>query len=249
MTGSSGERAVVVHPDADTLARAAAARFLLALADAQSLRHPVHVAITGGTIGTQVLAEIGHSDLLGVVDFSGVHIWWIDERFVPGGDPDRNEGQAGEALLARLPIPDENVHRMPSSDEAKDVDAAARAYAEELAAFAPEGAVTPDLDLVLLGMGPDGHIASLFPGHGTVAVTDRTVIGVPDSPKPPPERISLTLPVLNSARQVWIIVSGAAKADQVSRALEGAEPDELPVAAAAGRDLTLWLVDAEAAGQ
>ena len=245
----TGERAVVVHPDADTLARAAAARFLLALADAQSLRHPVHVAITGGTIGTQVLAQIGRSDLLGVVDFSGVHIWWIDERFVPSGDPDRNEGQAAEALLARLPIPDENVHRMPSSDEAKDVDAAARAYAEELAAFAPSGAAAPELDLVLLGMGPDGHIASLFPGQGTVAVADRTVIGVRDSPKPPPERISLTLPVLNGARQVWIIVSGAAKADPVRQALEGADPEELPVAAAAGRDVTLWLVDAEAAGQ
>lgn len=249
MTGSSSARAVVVHPDADTLARAAAARFLLALADAQSLRHPVHVAITGGTIGTQVLAQIARSDLLGVVDFSGVHIWWIDERFVPDGDPDRNEGQAEEALLARLPIPTENVHRMPSSDRAKHVDAAARAYAEELAAFAPQGAGAPEFDVVLLGMGPDGHIASLFPGQGTVAITDSTVIGVPDSPKPPPERISLTLPVLNGARQVWIIVSGSGKADPVRRALEGAEPDELPVAAAEGRDVTLWLVDAEAAGQ
>lgn len=245
----TGARAVVVHPDADTLARAAAARFVLALADAQSLRHPVHVAITGGTIGTQVLAQIGRSDLLGVVDFSGVHIWWIDERFVPSGDPDRNEGQATEALLARLPIPDENIHRMPSSDDAKDLDAAARTYAEELTRFAPAGADAPEFDLVLLGMGPDGHIASLFPGQGTVAVTDRTVIGVQDSPKPPPERLSLTLPVLNGARQVWVVVSGAAKADPVRRALEGADPDELPVAAAAGRDVTLWLVDAEAAGQ
>lgn len=245
----TGARAVVVHPDADTLARAAAARFVLALADAQSLRHPVHVAITGGTIGTQVLAQIGRSDLLGVVDFSGVHIWWIDERFVPSGDPDRNEGQATEALLARLPIPDENVHRMPSSDDAKDLDAAARTYAEELTGFAPAGADAPEFDLVLLGMGPDGHIASLFPGQGTVAVTDRTVIGVRDSPKPPPERLSLTLPVLNGARQVWVVVSGAAKAEPVRRALEGADPDVLPVAAAAGRDVTLWLVDAEAAGQ
>ena len=246
---SGGERAVVVHPDADTLARATAARFLLALADAQSLRRPVHVAITGGTIGTQVLAEIGRSDLLGVVDFTGVHVWWIDERFVPTGDPDRNEGQATEALLARLPIPEENVHRMPASDQAKDAEAAARDYAAELARFAPEGALSPELDLVLLGMGPDGHIASLFPGQGTVAITDRAVIGVHDSPKPPPERISLTLPVLNNTRQTWIVVSGAAKAEPVRRALEGADPDELPVAAAAGRDVTLWLVDAEAAGQ
>lgn len=247
MTG--GQRAVVVHPDADTLARATAARFLLALADAQSLRHPVHVAITGGTIGTQVLAEIGRSDLLGVVDFSGVHVWWIDERFVPSGDPDRNEGQATEAMLARVPIPEENVHRMPSSDQVKDADAAARSYAADLAQFAPEGAMAPELDLVMLGMGPDGHIASLFPGQGTVSVTDQAVIAVRDSPKPPPERISLTLPVLNNSRQTWIIVSGAAKAEPVRQALEGADPDELPVAAAAGRDVTLWLVDAEAAGR
>ncbi|HLR28276.1 MAG TPA: 6-phosphogluconolactonase [Ruania sp.] len=242
-------RAVVVHPDADILARATAARFLLTLADAQSVRHPVHVALSGGTIGTQVLAQIGRSDLLGMVDFSGVHLWWIDERFVPTGDPDRNEGQATEALLARLPIPEENIHRMPASDRAKDAEEAADSYAEELASFAAEGESAPRFDLVLLGMGPDGHIASLFPGQGTVGITDRATIAVHDSPKPPPERISLTLPVLNGARQVWLVVAGGAKAEQVSRALAGADPDELPAAAAAGRDVTLWLVDAEAAGR
>src|SRR5699024_2835371 len=146
------------------------------------------------------------SDLLGVVDFTGVHVWWIDERFVPTGDPDRNEGQATEALLARLPIPEENVHRMPASDQAKDAEAAARDYAAELARFAPEGARSPELDLVLLGMGPDGHIASLFPGQGTVAITDRAEIGVPDSPKPPPERGSLALPALKNTRQPWTVV-------------------------------------------
>lgn len=247
--GDTGERAVVVHPDPDTLARAVAARFLLALADAQSVRHPVHVAITGGTIGTQVLAEIGRSDLLGMVDFTGVHVWWVDERFVPSGDPDRNEGQATEALLARIPVPDENVHRMAASDQAKDANAAAQAYAYDLLRFAVPGTLSPEFDVVLLGMGPDGHIASLFPGQGTVDITDQAVIGVHDSPKPPPERISLTVPVLNSTRQTWIVVSGAAKAEPVRRVLEGAAPDELPVAAAAGRDVTLWLMDAEAAGR
>lgn len=243
----SGGRAVVVHPDADILARATAARFLLALADAQSLRHPVHVALSGGTIGTQVLAQIGRSDLLGMVDFSGVHLWWIDERFVPAGDPDRNEGQAGEALLARLPIPEENIHRMPASDHVKDVETAAAAYADELSGFAAEGQRAPQFDLVLLGMGPDGHIASLFPGHGTVAITDRATIAVHHSPKPPPERISLALPVLNNARQVWLVVAGAGKAEPVQRAIAGADPADIPAAAAAGADRTLWLLDAEAA--
>lgn len=244
----SAPRAVVVHPDADILARATAARFLLALADAQSLRRPVHVAISGGTIGTQVLAQIGRSDLLGMVDFSGVHLWWIDERFVPTGDPDRNEGQAGDALLARLPIPQANIHRVPSSDQVKDAEAAADAYAHDLARFAADGGLAPRFDLVLLGMGPDGHIASLFPGQGTVAITDRAAIAVHDSPKPPPQRVSLTLPVLNDARQVWFVVAGAGKADQAQRAIAGADPDELPAAAASGRDTTLWLLDAEAAG-
>src|SRR5699024_419226 len=119
---------------------------------------------------------------------------------------------------------DENGHRMPASDQAKDAESAARDYAAELARFAPEGALSPELDLVLLGMGPDGHIASLFAGQGTVAITDRAVIGVHDSPKPPPERISLTLPVLNNTRQTWIVVSGAAKAEPVRRGTGDHDP-------------------------
>ncbi|WP_354002640.1 6-phosphogluconolactonase [Ruania halotolerans] len=248
----NAQRAVLVHPTPDALARATAARLLLAVADAQALRRPVHVAITGGTIGTQVLSDMATSPLVENVDLTGLHVWWVDERFVPSGDPDRNEGQATAALLSGLDIPAQNVHRMPSSDHAADPDAAAADYAAELAAFAAEdtgaGAVrAPEFDVVLLGMGPDGHIASLFPGHGTVAVTDRTVIGVVDSPKPPPRRLSLTVPVLTHARQVWVVAAGAAKAEPVARALAGADPEEIPAAAAAGRDLTLWLVDAEAA--
>ncbi|UFU04444.1 6-phosphogluconolactonase [Ruania suaedae] len=251
----SGQRAVLVHPSADALARASAARLLLALADAQALRRPVHLAIAGGSVGTQVLAEVATSPLLENLDLTGLHVWWVDERFVPCGDPDRNEGQASEALLGGLDIPAANVHRMPSSDGADgagDPHAAAADYATELAAFAPSGTEAvraPEFDVVLLGMGPDGHIASLFPGHGTVTIDDRTVIGVPNSPKPPARRISLTLPVLTQARQVWVVAAGAAKADAVARALHGADPDEIPAAAAQGRDLTLWLLDAEAAGR
>ncbi|QOR72362.1 6-phosphogluconolactonase [Ruania alkalisoli] len=254
----TGQRAVLVHPTAQALARATAARLLLALADAQALRSPIHLAIAGGSVGTQVLAEVATSPLLENVDLSGLHVWWVDERFVPCGDPDRNEGQATEVLFGGLDIPAENVHRMPTSDHASDPDAAAADYATELTAFAaaspdraelPASVGTPEFDVVLLGMGPDGHIASLFPGHGTVRITDRSVIGVSDSPKPPPRRISLTVPALTHARQVWVVAAGAAKADAVARALGGAEPDEVPAAAAAGRDVTLWLLDAEAAGR
>lgn len=243
----SAERAVVVHASAEDLAEATAARLLLAILDAQSLRHPVHIAVTGGTIGIKTLERVRTSALRGAVDWTGVHVWWGDERLVRAGDAERNDGQAREALFDHLPIPPENVHPMPSSDDVSSPAEGAAVYAAELARWADDGEQVPPFDVVLLGMGPDAHIASLFPGHATIDVTDRATVGVTNSPKPPSERVSLTLPAITSARQVWLVVSGAEKADAVARALAGADPHEAPVAAARGRELTLWLVDAAAA--
>ncbi len=260
---------VVVHPDALTLAHATAARLLLRLLDAQSVRRPLHIGLTGGTMGTRVLGEMALSPLRDAVDWTGVHVWWGDERFLPAGHAERNETQARNALLDGIPIPAENIHPVPASDApgiASAEDAAA-AYAAELARFATSGGgraggvadaerdtsddagpAVPAFEVLLLGVGPDGHVASLFPGRDTLAVTDRTAVGVHDSPKPPPERVSLTFPAIEAATEVWLVVAGADKADAVARALTEGPLAETPARGVRGRRATLWLVDIAAAG-
>lgn len=243
------ERLVVVHPTPADVAESAAARLLLLLHEVQSVRPTAHVVLTGGGLGTASLAAAARSPLRSAVDWTGVHLWWGDERFLPAGDAERNETQARAALIDHIDIPAPNVHPMPPSDAAgitspKD---AARAYADELAAHA-DGAGIPEFDVVLLGVGPDRHIASLFPEHPALDVTDEPVTGVHGSPKPPPERVTLTLPTIQSARQVWALVAGAEKAPAVAAALGGADVRSTPAAAAVGRQRTLWLIDTAAAG-
>ena len=241
---------VLVHPDAEVLAHAVAARLLTALADAQADHGDAHVVLTGGTIGVRSLAAAAASAARDAVDWSRVHVWWGDERHLPAGHGERNSTQAAEALLRHLPLREEYVHLPPASDgpAGDDVEAAAAAYAEELAAAATDGAV-PDFDVLLLGVGPDGHVASLFPGQEFVHEAQRSVVGVPDSPKPPPARISLTLPAIGRARQVWLVAAGEEKAEAVAAGLAGADASTIPAAAAPGREATLWLLDAAAASR
>ncbi len=242
---------VVVHPDAETLALGTAARLLLRLMDAQSVHRPVHVGLTGGGMGARVLAAVAASPLRHGVDWTGVHVWWGDERFLPAGDPERNETQARAALLDALPLPPENVHAAPPAGAVASPHDAAVAYATELARFAADGddagPAVPAFDVLMLGVGPDGHVASLFPGQATLGVVDRTTVGVTDSPKPPPERVSLTLSAIEAAQEVWLVVAGADKADAVRRALAGEDPTAIPASAVRGRSRTLWLVDVDAA--
>jgi len=118
-----------------------------------------------------------------------------------------------------------------------------------LAANADDGQPAPDFDVHLLGMGPEGHVNSLFPDTPAVRETERLVLGVPDSPKPPPQRITLTLPAVQRSREVWLVVSGAGKADAVAAAIGGAKPVDVPAAGAVGRDATVWLLDEDAASK
>jgi 6-phosphogluconolactonase len=251
-------RVVVVHPDAATVARATAARLLLHLMDAQSTHHPVHVGLTGGTVGIATLREVAASPLRDAVDWTGVHLWWGDERFLATGHPDRNETQARDALLHALPVPVENVHPMagPGAPGVTTPEDAAAAYAAELARFAGEederddaGPAVPSFDVLLLGVGPDGHVASLFPEHEALAVVDRTVVGVHGSPKPPPERVSLTWPAIEAAQEVWLVLAGADKAEAAARALAGDDVVRTPAVGAVGRRRTLWLLDVAAAAE
>ncbi|MFD2024333.1 6-phosphogluconolactonase [Promicromonospora aerolata] len=252
-----GVRLVVVHPDKQVLAQAAAARLLTRVLDVQSVRSPVHVVLTGGSVGIATLAAVAGSPLVPAVDWSSVHLWWGDERFLPDGDPDRNETQARTALLdglvAEHGLPEANVHPMPGPTSVATPEEGAAAYAALLRAHAggqddePEGLAVPAFDVLLLGMGPDGHVASLFPGHDGLAAQGATT-GVHGSPKPPPERVSLTFDAIRSAREVWIVAAGAEKAEQVAAALADGPVTEVPAAGAVGQARTLWLLDAEAAG-
>ena len=178
-----------------------------------------------------------------------MHLFWGDDRYVPYADDERNEKQAREALLDRINIPAGNIHPMPASDSGfgTDLDAAALAYAGVLAACAQSGEPTPVFDVHLLGMGGEGHINSLFPHTPAVLETRRMVVGVDNSPKPPPRRITLTLPAVRRSRQVWLVVSGDAKADAVAAAVGGADPADVPAAGAVGIDATMWLLDTAAA--
>jgi len=244
-------RDVVVHPDATLLAEATAARLLTHLVDVQSHRSPVHVVLTGGTVGIKTLAAVAANPVRDAVDWSGVQLWWGDERFLPDGDPERNETQAREALLDALgdALPAENVHAVPAlSDEVPTPEAAADEYAVALAAATGGTGPAPAFDVVLLGMGPDGHVASLFPDHDALSVSGRSTVGVHGSPKPPPLRVSLTFDAIQGAREVWVVAAGAEKAEAVASALGGASVEVTPAAGALGIERTLWLVDAAAAG-
>lgn len=249
---------VLVHLDADTLARAVAERLAQALATAQAERGRAAVVLTGGGMGSRVLSHLADAGARpsSRVDWSALDVWWGDERFLPAGDGDRNETQAREALLDAVPLDPTKVHPMPASDgpDGDDLDAAAATHARELADVARETSVAgpvPVFDVLLLGVGPDGHVASLFPGLPGVDVTDLSVVGVTGAPKPPPSRTSLTLPVVNGAEQVWCVVSGAEKAGAVARCLseEGRAVGDLPASRVSGTRATLWLLDAEAASE
>lgn len=245
----TNDRRVIVHPDKPALASSVAARFLTKVVDLLDERPVVHIVLTGGSIANAVLEQVAHSSARDTIDWQRIHLWWGDERWVPLGDAERNEGQAHAALIDAIDIPEANVHAMPASDSGLTLDEAAEAYARELAAHAPEGADTPVFDITFLGVGPDGHIASLFPHRSGIQVTDATVIPVRNSPKPPPERLSLTRPVLNASDRIWLVLAGADKASALGLALAGASRDEVPVAGIKGRRRTVFFVDREAAAE
>jgi 6-phosphogluconolactonase len=241
---------VIVYRDGTLLAQAVAARLVTGLTDAAAARGSASVVLTGGGIGTKVLEELAAAPARDAIDWRHLDIWWGDERFVPAGDPDRNETGARAALLDHVDADPARVHPMPGPDgpDGDDPDAAAARYASWLAdAAGPEGPV-PAFDVLMLGIGPEGHVASLFPGLPALG-DSRPVVAVRNSPKPPPTRLSLTFPSIQAAREIWILASGEEKADAVAQALSGADPAQVPAAGARGRQRTLFLLDAAAAAK
>ena len=240
---------VEVFPDSKALVGTAGDRLIGAIQTAITDRGRALIVLTGGGNGIGLLRYLGtHRQQ---VDWSKVHLFWGDDRYVPEDDDERNDKQARAALLDHIDVPSSNVHAMPASDGefAGDLAAAALAYEQVLAANAEPGDPTPNFDVHLLGMGPEGHINSLFPDTPAVREATRMVVSVEDSPKPPPERITLTLPAIRRSREVWLMVSGAAKAEAAAAAIGGADPISIPAAGAIGLEPTLWLLDEEAAAE
>ena len=216
--------------DSDGVATGAAEAIVARINELLASQDVVNLVVTGGTVGILTLAKLREISF----DWSRVHIWWGDERFVEKASGDRNEIQARNAWLDHIEIPAENLHPFPASDEGLSLDDAATAF---------RGVVTGvRFDILLLGIGPDGHVASLFPGH---SAEGELVVAEHNSPKPPPQRLSLSYDAINSAREVWFTVAGADKADAVSVAF-GDDPASLPVGRVRGVERTVWFVDATA---
>jgi 6-phosphogluconolactonase len=239
---------VIVHRDVRLLADAIAARLATRLVDAQAAQGTASVALTGGGVGAATLGALAASPARDAVDWRRLDVWWGDERFLPAGDPERNETQARAVLLHHVDVDPDRVHPMPADDGATEPELGAAAYAAELRAAArPEDhAAVPSLDVVLLGVGADGHVASLFPEHPAVH-DDRAVIAVRGCPKPPAVRVTLGFTALNAAKEVWFVVAGEEKAAAVAMALGGAGRVQVPAAGVTGRQRTLWLLDRAAA--
>jgi 6-phosphogluconolactonase len=233
---------VVVHPSKQSLADAAAARLVTALVDAQSQHREPHVSLTGGSMGSAIIASLAALPARDAVDWSRVSVWWGDERYLPAGDPERNDTQNDDAGLGDLGLDPARVHRVPGPDTSESAEDSAAQYSA-----AVRGVGDEEFDVMILGVGPDGHVASLFPGHPAQLTTDEVAVAVHDSPKPPPDRVSLTFECLRRSARVWFLVAGADKAEAVANGVRGATPDLSSAAQVHGSIETLWLVDADAA--
>ena len=258
----SADPRVSIHPDSAVLMAAIAARLITKLVDIQDKYGEATVVLTGGSMGIGSLKAVAESPACPAVDWSKVNFWWGDERFVAADDPERNARQAHDALLAHINADPARVHVPGATGEFGSPEEAAADYARRLGEAAaaehaadmsddrPERApALPRFDIVLLGVGPDAHVASLFPEQAGIREKELSVVGVRNSPKPPPERVSLTLPAINTASEIWMVVAGEDKAGAVGLALAGANPVQVPAAGPRGRDETLWLIDENAAAR
>lgn len=223
--------------DPAVVAERAASQIALSLRSAYEERGHAHLALSGGTTPKLTYELLAGQD----VDWSAVDVWFADERCVGPDDPESNYRLAAESLLEAAHVPPGQVHRMEGELEPAQ---GAHRYALELAAHLPADAGTsqPVMDVIVLGIGPDGHVASLFPGSEVLrAVDPPSCIAISDSPKPPPERLTLSLPVLRAARNCLLLATGASKADAVSAML--AEPTEHVPASLLRRERLSVIVD------
>lgn len=238
---------IAVYPDIQTLSQEAAQSVVRLASEAIVTRGRFSIALSGGSTPKILYGLLGSEPYRSQINWSSVDIFWSDERCVPPDSDDSNYHLAQEVLLSRIPIPESQVHRMPA-DQA-DRNAAAQAYTDEMQrTFSTDG--IPHFDLLQLGMGPEGHTASLFPHQASLHEQQRLVMYV-NVPKPPPPRLTFTPPLLNAARHVLFLVTGTDKADAVQAVLEGEyQPDEYPAQIVRPTDgEVVWMLDTAAAGK
>jgi 6-phosphogluconolactonase len=239
------QQRIAIYPDSESLSQEAA-RLIIRLAQEAIVTHGrFTLALAGGSTPRKLYSLLASDPYRGQIDWTRVDIFWSDERCVPPDHPESNYRMAYEVMLSKLPIPAANIHRMPA--EQADRQAAAESYAAELRrVFGTAG--VPVFDLIQLGMGPEGHTASLFPHQAALHERERLVLPV-SVPKPPPERLTFTPPILQAARHILFLVTGSDKAEAVRAVLEDqGSPDDYParlVHAAAGE--VAWLLDTAAA--
>jgi len=237
---------VAIYPDSNTLSHEAAQYVVRIATEAIASHGRFTIALSGGSTPKALYTLLGNEPYRDQIDWTLVEIFWSDERCVPPDSSDSNYQLALEVLLSKVPIAANQVHRMPA--DKPDRDAASQAYIQEMQrVFGTDG--IPSFDLLQLGMGPEGHTASLFPHQASLHEQQRLVMPV-NVPKPPPPRLTFTPPLLNAARHVLFLVTGSEKADALHAVLEGSyQPEEYPaqIVRPPHGEVT-WMLDTAAAG-
>ncbi len=238
---------VAIYPDSNTLSHEAAQYIVRLATDTIANHGRFTIALSGGSTPKALYSLLGNEPYRGQIDWALVEIFWSDERCVPPNSSDSNYQLAQEVLLSKVPIAANQVHRMPA--DKPDRDAASQEYTQEMQrVFGTDG--IPSFDLLQLGMGPEGHTASLFPHQASLHELQRLVMPV-NVPKPPPPRLTFTPPLLNAARHVLFLVTGSEKADALQAVLEGSyQPEEYPaqIIRPPHGEVT-WMLDTAAAGK
>ena len=223
------------------VAEQAAVEIVETLRSVLASKPDAHIALTGGTVGILTLQVLPNAISESQLDISNVHFWWGDERFVESSSSDRNFNQAMTAFSDQIEIAPEKIHDFPSSDNGLDLESAKEQFIQHMKQVFGEH--EPAMDLTILGMGPDGHVASLFPGMNH---DGDLIVSVDDSPKPPPQRLSFSMELINRSERIIFVVAGIDKAEAVEAIHKNPEC-ELPAAKVEAKGETLWIVD-EAAG-
>ncbi|HYX49295.1 MAG TPA: 6-phosphogluconolactonase [Ktedonobacteraceae bacterium] len=236
---------IAIYDDKHALSQHAAEYILRIAKEAINLHGRFTIALTGGTTPGEAYRLLASEPMQRQIDWQRVHVFWGDERCVPHTDPESNYYLAQEALFNKVTIPMSQIHPMPANKP--DRDAASQAYTVEMQqAFGTNG--IPNFDLIHLGMGPEGHTASLFPHQASLHEKHKLVIPV-SVPKPPPDRLTFTPPLLNAARNVLFLVTGSEKASALHAVLEGEyQPDEYPAQIVRPTNgEVVWMLDRAAA--
>lgn len=230
---------VISAPDANSLITQVIGDLTDYINNAVSNSKEVHISLTGGRAGSQIAKQLFASP---AIDSRLVHIWWSDERYLNAGNLDRNDSVVPDDLVTKA-----QIHRLPSTDTTSDLVEAVNKASSDLhlhttTRFCDRNVM---MDISLLSVGPDGHIASLFPGHSALSST-AAIAGISDSPKPPPQRLTWTFSTLNASEQIWFIATGHEKADAVSKLIAGSSVNEIPACGVHGKLKTVLYAEKSA---